>query len=1153
MLTQNLGRNSETLTVGSTTLTLVIAGAGAPGVAYFNGGATVGSKTTWNNLSDPNFVNFSTNLAGTNDAGNVVGATSDVILNANNATANVGTSAITATLGASTIINSLRVNGNGTTTIGADGSTLTINALADSNTDTGGGFTGNTAGVGIVVGSTANAFTINVPVVLGGNQSWTNSSANLFTVAGTVTGQAATASTLTLADSSTGATTLSGVMANGAGGTLALVVNNTGAGVTTLSNSGNTYSGGTTLNGGTLTSAVAGGYGTGNVTINPTNATGTAADNATLNSTGSIAATAAVTVNTEASDGGFGIGTINFNSTAPTIGSLAGNGKVVLNNAGGTTLTIGSTNNLSGTFSGVISQGSGTGSIIKAGTGTETLSGANTYTGTTTINAGTLALGNSQGIGAATTASVIFGSGSTGKLQLNGNNLTVIDLNTNATVGTPIIESGSGTAGTDTLTVNTTNADTYAGVLQNGGTRLLALIKSGSGTLTLTGTNTYTGGTSVTGGTAVLGNVSGFGTGAVAVGSAGTVTIGLNNTIGNVFTGNGTVTVNTNGGNTQFSSATAFNGFTGTLNVNSTGGNKMVLNVAGQTLGSGATVNIANGATFFITTPTPFAGVTFNLSGGDNGEGLGALRLEGATIASSSAVNLLGNTSIGGNNNNSTINAVIAGTGFGFTKVGGNTLFLGGANTYSGTTSINGGTLNLSNALALQNSTLNYTNTTLAFDQSVTGNAFTLGGLSGTANLALQNNATTPAAVALTVGNNNSDQTYSGALSGAGSLTKTGTGTQTLSNANTFSGGATVNGGTLILTGANTYTGGTVINGGGTVQMSGSGTLGSTSGTLTVNGNGVAITDGVLDMNGTNQTVGNLNGTLGEIRGNALSGTVTLTVGSGNATGGNFQGSLQDGTVSGGGTLALTKVGTGTQTLSGNNSFATGATTIGTSAAGAGSQATSTSNGGTLVANGVNSLGGTAAIVVNNGGTLLLAGSGNIDRVNDSASLTLGTTGGSGAGQATLSLQGLSNSSETLGSLSLSSDSTLDFGTGSGNTLNFASLALNGHNLTVLDWTGNYYTATQSTDNGTSAQDRLLFQNDPTLNSNNLGSITFYNDAGGLIGTGKEVNFGGGGSYGFEIVPVPEPTTWFAALGLLGLVGYRERRRINVLFAKKAA
>ena len=61
---------------------------------------------------------------------------------------------------------------------------------------------------------------------------------------------------------------------------------------------------------------------------------------------------------------------------------------------------------------------------------------------------------------------------------------------------------------------------------------------------------------------------------------------------------------------------------------------------------------------------------------------------------------------------------------------------------------------------------------------------------------------------------------------------------------------------------------------------------------------------------------------------------------------------------------------------------------------------------------------------------------------------------------------------------------------------------------------------------------------------NTLGSISFYNDAGGLIGTGKEVSFGNG-TYSFEVVPVPEPTTIFGALALVGLVGYRERRRLK--------
>ena len=140
------------------------------------------------------------------------------------------------------------------------------------------------------------------------------------------------------------------------GGTLEQI----GSGTTTL-NVANGYSGGTTVNSGTLTGAVAGGFGSGYVTVNPTGTSMSSADNATLNTTGSIAATATLTVNSETSDGvGNGIGTVNFNGTAPQIGALNGNGLVVLNGSTGTTLTVGNaSNNLSSTFSGTIRNGAG--------------------------------------------------------------------------------------------------------------------------------------------------------------------------------------------------------------------------------------------------------------------------------------------------------------------------------------------------------------------------------------------------------------------------------------------------------------------------------------------------------------------------------------------------------------------------------------------------------------------------------------------------------------------------------------------------------------------------------------------------------------------------------------------------------------------------
>ncbi|KAB2961280.1 MAG: IPTL-CTERM sorting domain-containing protein [Candidatus Methylomirabilis oxygeniifera] len=77
---------------------------------------------------------------------------------------------------------------------------------------------------------------------------------------------------------------------------------------------------------------------------------------------------------------------------ASTIGSLAGGGNVFMN--GSNALTVGG-DNTSTTFSGVYQNSGGAAALTKAGTGTLTLSGANTYTGATTVNAGTLAVNGS--------------------------------------------------------------------------------------------------------------------------------------------------------------------------------------------------------------------------------------------------------------------------------------------------------------------------------------------------------------------------------------------------------------------------------------------------------------------------------------------------------------------------------------------------------------------------------------------------------------------------------------------------------------------------------------------------------------------------------------------------------------------------------------
>ncbi len=158
------------------------------------------------------------------------------------------------------------------------------------------------------------------------------------------------------------------------------------------------------------------------------------------------------------------------------------------------------------------------------------------------------------------------------------------------------------------------------------------------------------------------------------------------------------------------------------------------------------------------------------------------------------------------------ITAPIGGQG-GLTLNTGGWYWLGNSDAFSGATALSSGTLTLLNAYALQNSTLNITGGGLVFDSSVGSHAFILGGLAGSANLALLDNAGTPNAVALTVGGNSASQTYSGVLSGSGSLTKMGLGTLTLSGNSTLTGGLTINNGIVSLSGSVSNVSGVTING----------------------------------------------------------------------------------------------------------------------------------------------------------------------------------------------------------------------------------------------------------------------------------------------------------------------------------------------------
>jgi fibronectin-binding autotransporter adhesin len=433
--------------------------------------------------------------------------------------------------------------------------------------------------------------------------------------------------------------------------------------------------------------------------------------------------------------------------------------------------------------------------------------------------------------------------------------------------------SGAGSTWTiaDTLFVGNTGSGT---VTQTDGTGVIARLVLLGTAAGVTGTYNLDGGALV-----LQGLSKGGGTGVFNFGG------GTLRSAGASFSSSVPMTLTGIGGNATFDSPSYTCTLSGRLSgpggLNKVGGGTLTLSAANTFSGD----TIIAGGTLLLTNTNALQGSTL-----DYGNYGGTLRFNSLTTATLGG--LKGSQdlfapvtlSIGGNGQSTVYSGRLSGPGS-LKKLGTGVLVLSGANTYSGSTTVSAGTLVLQGQNALQYSTFTGGTGSLVFDSTVSGHAFTFGGLSGSSNLDLRDNAAN--AVALSVGTNGANTTYSGALNGTGSLTKLGAGVLTLSAANAYTGPTNVSDGVLSLIGslnsssALTVGGGTfsytpVANGGtgnsqttaGLTVNLGASTVKASSGNTLSLGSIVRNADGVVcfnsNMSGTiTATHSNTNGILG--------------------------------------------------------------------------------------------------------------------------------------------------------------------------------------------------------------------------------------------------------------------------------------------------
>ena len=571
--------------------------------------------------------------------------------------------------------------------------------------------------------------------------------------------------------------------------------------------------------------------------------------------------------------------------------------------------------NGSGTFGGVLADSGGVGNFVKTGTGTQTLTHANTYSGTTTIAAGTIAAGIANALPNGTTLTIgQVAASSSGTFDTGGfahtlSGLTIYAQNSGSTVA--VVGSGAlGLAGDLSLLDTTANAGNCfgatiaaasGGVLDLGGALrniVIAGQNNGStpGDLTINAI-VANGGINFTGKPSSAASTSLTG---MTLGASAPNTYAMGTTV--------------NAGTLNVVATTTLGAATGSLTMTTTGAvaSAVILN-SDQTIGSLATGALGTGsATVTLNAGTLTVNQVANTTYAGVITGVGAFLKSGSGMLTLSSVNTYaGTTTIAAGSIAAGIaNALPNGTALtigqaaaassGTFDTGGFAHTLSGLTIYaqnSGSTvaAVGSGTLRLAGDLNLLDTTANAGNLFGATISAASGGVLDLGGALRNITIAGQNKGSTPGDLTINAIVTNGGINFTGKPSSVASASLTGM--------------------TLGASAPNTYAMGTIVNAG-TLNVGATTTLGAATGSVTLNTTGAVASAVILNSD---QTIGSLaTGALG-------TGSATVTLNAGTLTVNQATNTTYAGVINGSG--ALFKTGAGALTLTGVNAY-TGGTTV---------------------------------------------------------------------------------------------------------------------------------------------------------------------------------------------------------------------------------